>query len=443
MSDFGNQTIDWVEGDMLGMKLPAHAAALEDGGADWLTAAFRASGALPADNAVSAITRAVELSGGGTGSKLRLSVDYAWPDGSLPTDLFVKFSRNFNDAIRDNARHHLASEVRIGALSSLPAFPVAVPKCMFADYHEATGTGILITETIGYGQDGLEPHRGKCMDHRLPDALTHYQALIRAIARLSGTHKAGRLGETAERYFPLDMERLLENDTNPYTPERLTNRAKRMVQFIGDYPQLFPDNLRSDEFLAELVDVAPRFLIHEPAIKTFLHARPAFIALCHWNANIDNGWYWRDADGAFHCGLMDWGLAGQMHVAMTLWGCLSGAEIELWDDHLGDLLALFAQEFAAAGGPAIDPTELDLHLELYVMMMGLAWLMDAPPRIKLEIPDPSLAKSRHDLLFDNHENARVQLKMMINFLNLWQTRDLGRHIRGEHFAPGGHIEDTL
>ena len=29
------------------------------------------------------------------------------------------------------------------------------------------------------------------------------------------------------------------------------------------------------------------------------------IALCHWNANIDNAWFWREPDGALRCGLID------------------------------------------------------------------------------------------------------------------------------------------
>lgn len=49
-------------------------------------------------------------------------------------------------------------------------------------------------------------------------------------------------------------------------------------------------------------------------------------------------------------GLMDWGRVGQLNVAFALWGCLGGAPLEVWDNHLEELLALFSTEFAARAG---------------------------------------------------------------------------------------------
>jgi hypothetical protein len=174
---------------------------------------------------------------------------------------------------------------------------------------------------------------------------------------------------------------------------------------------------------------AALFLAHETAIKTFLHDRDEFIALCHWNANADNAWYWRDASGELHCGLMDWGSVGQMHVAMTLWGCLSGAEGWMWRDHLDELLALFAREYEGCGGPPLDPAALRLHLLLYAAMMGLCWLMDAPPRIQREVPDLADCTGPLDPRITASETARVQLQMMTNFLALWQAEDLTDKLR--------------
>ena len=88
---------------------------------------------------------------------------------------------------------------------------------------------------------------------------------------------------------------------------------------------------------------SPRFLEHEVAIRQYLHSQPDFIALCHWNANIDNAWFWRNAQGELECGLMDWGRVGQMNVALAIFGALSGAEIELWNEHLTELLTLFVR----------------------------------------------------------------------------------------------------
>jgi hypothetical protein len=85
----------WVTGDHFGLPIPADPAALQSGGAPFLTEAFRISGALDAGNTVTRITQFDEVPGGSTGRKLLLSVEYDRP--ATHTDLFVKFSRDFDD----------------------------------------------------------------------------------------------------------------------------------------------------------------------------------------------------------------------------------------------------------------------------------------------------------------------------------------------------------
>src|SRR3546814_9804042 len=89
---------------------------------------------------------------------------------------------------------------------------------------------------------------------------------------------------------------------------------------VARAPQLFPAHIATPEFITRFEQEAQRFLQHETTIKRFLHADPKFIALCHWNAHIDNAWFWRDADGTLQCGLMDWGRVRQLNLAYPLWG---------------------------------------------------------------------------------------------------------------------------
>jgi hypothetical protein len=56
-------------------------------------------------------------------------------------------------------------------------------------------------------------------------------------------------------------------------------------------------------------------------------------------------------------------------------------------------------------------------------MMGLAYIMDAPPIIRAQIPDLAAVRSRFDTRFKANENARVPLHMITMLLNQWQTRD--------------------
>ncbi|MES2488797.1 MAG: hypothetical protein V4607_03330 [Pseudomonadota bacterium] len=416
----------WVQGDSLGILVPACGEALRTGGVEYLTEAFRASGAMALDNQVTRITKFEECPGGSTGRKLFLSVEYAQPVTELPTQLFVKFSRDFDDVIRDRAKNQLDAEVRLALLSRTSGFPVAVPKCLFADYNQASGTGVLITERIAFGKGAIELLYEKCMDAEMPDSLGHYKALLKAVAGLAGTHKAGRLADNVSTLFPFDATAASANDRIRYTEQQLLNRVARYSEFAANYPQLFPANITTPIFIEQLKKDIPRFLEHELAIKRFLYGKPEFIALCHWNANVDNAWFWRDGQGELQCGLIDWGRVGQMSVAHALFGALSAAEIALWDTHLEALLAHFAAEFHRCGGPALNVEELKTHLLLFVALMGLAWLMDAPALIQKQIPDLASIKDRFDPKFKSNETARVQLQMMTNVLNLWQTRDFGQ-----------------
>jgi hypothetical protein len=127
--------------------------------------------------------------------------------------------------------------------------------------------------------------------------------LLKAVARLAGTHKSGRLADDAAQQFPFDANHASARDRIRYTERQLLNRVSRFAEFAAKFPQLLPKNITSPDFLSQLAEEVPRFLEHELAIKEFLHSKPEFIALCHWNANVDNAWFWRNARGELECGL--------------------------------------------------------------------------------------------------------------------------------------------
>lgn len=415
----------WVKGDYFNLPIPAHMQALREGGVAFLNRAMHAAGTLAPDNAVARITNFAECPGGSTGKKVFLSVAYEKPSAGLHEDLFVKFSRDFGDKIRDRGRDQMAPEVRLAQLSRHPAFPITVPACLFGDYHHASGTGILITERIAFGTGAIEPHHEKCLDYKLPGALAHYRAVLTANARLAGAHKSGRLGAGLDAIFPFDAAAVAASDPIRYDARQLCNRIARIAAFGAQFPLLLPENTTAPGFIAQLTEEMPRFLARQTDIKKFLVSDHDLIALCHWNANIDNGWFWREGEHTLHCGLMDWGRVGQMNIGLALWGTLSAAEPEMLDEHLDALLALFLAEYAAHGGPDISLRTLQDHMFLYVATMGMAWLLDAPPLIRAQLPDLAPAHNRFDVRFAANETARTQLHMLTNVLNLWQRRDFG------------------
>jgi hypothetical protein len=411
----------WFPGDLLGLPMPADSNTLQAGGTQFLTAAFRASGVLAADNCVTQITQFEPIAGGSTGRKLLLSVEYRKALPGLQRDLFVKFSRDLDDAIRDRWKIQMEREVRFALLSRMPEFPIAVPRCFFADYHQESGTGVLITERIAFGSGEIERHYQKSLDYKMPEPLEHYKALIKALARLAGTHKAGRLPEAVVRQFPFDISKLTVSRHVPYTDEQLQKKVRNYSDFAARFPQLLAKNLTTPEFIARLGRAIPRLVQCEPAVKQILQSRPDLIALCHWNAHVDNAWFWRGAHGELECGLLDWGHVSQMNLGMAISGCLTGTEPELLSAHLDELLALFATEFERCGAASIDVADLKLHALIYYAVSGLL-LLDAPVMIQRFVPDLEQAGSRLDPRIEGNEHARAQLHMLSLYLTLWQNQ---------------------
>jgi hypothetical protein len=411
----------WVTGDHFGLPIPADPAALHSGGAAFLTQAFRISGALESGNAVKAIRHFEEVPGGSTGRKLLLAVEYDKP-GAHP-NLFVKFSRDLDDPIRDRGKTQMESEVLFASLSREPGFPITVPATQFADYHRDTGTGLLISERIQFGANGIERQYHKCLDYEMPEPVDHYRALVSALGRLVGGHRSGRI--PAGNQFPVDMQTAQVGERAPISPEKLHRRLGQLAVFAETSPGLLPANVRSPQFISRLRNDAPRFLADEPAVWSYLADHPDYISLCHWNANVDNAWFWHDSENTLCCGLLDWGRVGQMNVAMALWGAMSGAETDLWDRHLDELLHLFVAEIFACGGPDLSVTELSNQVMLYVGIMTVAWLLDIPALIRSRFGDAAHTMTRNDPRIKDDESVRAPLQMLTNALNLWETKRFG------------------
>jgi hypothetical protein len=419
--------MDFVTGDATGLAIPAHSRALQAAGGAWLTQAFRAFGALADSNSVKRITRCEVCPGGSTGHKLFLSVEYEQAEPGLHDDLFVKFSRDFDDTTRDDrGKFEMQSEVRLAAISRLAAFPINVPVAYFADYHAPSSTGLIISQQIAFGRNEFERHYAKCMDHELCGPLEYYRTIVLALARIAAAHRSGRLSPEVERQFPHDAATAAADmPAIPYDAAGLRQQVAAYADFAAMCPQLLPSPIRDAGFIQRFGREVLRYLAHEKAIKRFLQGDPDLIALCHWNAQIDNAWFWRDAAGNLQCGLMDWGRVGQMNVAFALWGCLSGTLTSVWQRDLDGLLGLFAEEYHHRGGPRVEVSALKLHLQLYIAVMGLSYFVASPSRILQACPLVTTASSALDPMFRDSETARNNLHIMTVFLTLWHTHDFG------------------
>lgn len=416
--------VDYVLGDATGLQIPAHSEALRAAGAPFLTRAFQAFGALPHDISVAEIVRFERCPGGSTGDKLFLSVRYGRGEAGLHTELFVKFSRDFTDSMRDHGRFEMEPEARFAAISRLPGFPISTPAAYFADYHHESGTGLVITQRIAFGEDGIEPHRRKCLDYELADPLPYYRALVTAIARLAAAHKSGRLAPDIDERFPCDLA-AASSDPITYSEDQLRAVVSRYAAFAERCPQLLPANVRAPDFIALMEQEALRILALQDPIQRYLRGNRDLVALCHWNAHIDNAWFWRDPAGALQCGLIDWGRVNQITAGSALWGCLSAAHHDVWAHHFDELLALYAAELHAHGGAAISHDELELHVLLHIASMGVARVLAFPKVILARLPQAEAASGPRDPMFLTSDPARNCLHILTVFVSLWRKRGFG------------------
>jgi len=73
-------------------------------------------------------------------------------------------------------------------------------------------------------------------------------------------------------------------------------------------------------------------------------------------------------------------------------------------------------------------------VKLSIAVLGIAWILDAPSLVEIQIPDVHTVKDRHDPKLMNDFLARAQLHLLIVMLNEWLVDDIGSAL--ERFAAG-------
>ena len=209
-----------------------------------------------------------------------------------------------------------------------------------------------------------------------------------------------------------------------FTVDEVRGRVARYSDFAARFPQLLPASIRSAAFMDLLLRETPRSFEYADDLRTALQdsARDLF-AFCHWNANIDNAWYWHDRNGDLACGLMDWGNVGVMNMVTALSSALVFAEPDFVIENLDHFFDLFSEEFAKAGGGRLDPAALKLQFSLQMVAGGLRWPLDIVPLIERHVPDLGSVTGRFDSRIVDDEFLRTQLHLLTAYLMLWQASD--------------------
>lgn len=422
-------TVQAAQGELTGLDFPATVEALIAAGPAFLTEAFHASGALPRDNRVIAINGTQEFFGGGMGRKLKLDVTYENADPALHTKLFAKFTREIDDPLHGLFAPVMRPEVRFAMLSRREDFPIVVPTCYFGDYDPKMMAGLLITERVPYGEDGVEPPLEKCLDYLIDNPIEYYAAQAAATARLAAFHRSGQFGPEIEIGFPFDPVAAATTRLIPFTADQLQEKLGVLRAFVTEVPQLLPETLRDPAFLEPFCRDTMTVLEKELPILAHLAGQADLIALCHWNMNPDNAWFWRDDQGVLNSGQLDWGGVCQMNLAQSFFGMTCAAEADFLAEHEEHLMRLVLDHYNAAGGPIVDVQTFARSVQLSMAVLGTAWMLDAPSLIAAEIPDYRQLESRFDPRIRDLFIPRAQLQLMTVYLEEWRRLDIGRLIR--------------
>ncbi|ANI77701.1 hypothetical protein [Sphingobium sp. EP60837] len=377
-------------GDHYGLEFPIDLAGLREAGPAFLTAAFRASGALSADNRVTQIVSLNKLDIRGASENGLLTLAYARDEPGLQTHLFVKFPPA--DAHHKYGLLRLSDgEIRMARLSRERQLPVTVSRYYFGDHSSHTGNYILITERVPFGVGTVEPAYRKGYDHEVPCVEEHYAVLTRNLARLVAAHKRGDLGHDLEEIFPFAAA---ARDFEPIAhPEPALDR---LIDFIGRVaPHLFAPEVTRPQFLARWREDVLFGLEHKDAVLAYLLSDVDYTGLCHINLNVDNAWFWRDEGGQLHAGLLDWGGAGQASLAQALSGMMMMPEPEKHIELVNRMIDLFIEECSAQGGPSLDRAELHFQYKASVYSTAIFMFITILSEALKDFPEDYFTSMEH------------------------------------------------
>jgi hypothetical protein len=362
---------DVAAGDRYGLKFPFTLDQLQQFGAGFLTEAFKAAGSMSPDNCVTDIVALDRLFSVGASENAFLTVAYAKPEAGLHTNLFVKCPPNKEVEYKYELSAMSHGEVEMQRLARSGILPFATAKYYYGDFASETCNYILITERINYSVPPIEPAYKKGYDHLVPEVEEHYRVLAAALAGLVAAQKTGALGCDVEQIFPFARA---ARDFQPIPhPER---NVDKLVDFIGRIaPQLFVKGASDPTFLRQWREDLLFGLTHKDAVIAYLHEDVDYTGLCHPNLNLDNAWFWRDAEGALKVGLIDWGGAGQMSIAQALSGMLMMPIPELHLKLVRQTIDAFIDEHERRGGLRLDREKLLFHYKASVFSTAICTII--------------------------------------------------------------------
>uniref|UniRef100_A0A7S0FN85 Uncharacterized protein n=1 Tax=Pyrodinium bahamense TaxID=73915 RepID=A0A7S0FN85_9DINO len=437
-----------AKGMIYGLEFPWTGQLLQEMGPKWLTKAFRAAATLPKGNSVTKIKDIKEHIGGGNCAKIAFEVEYAEPSSSLHTKLFAKIpfpmvGKTASDRMASSVMQQGSDIMEINASRLLESrLPFPIPKYYYGDVSNETTNWIQITERIPFGEKvgdrQFDPAYDKMKDWELKGtAEEYYYLLIKVGAQMAGAYKAERLASFEELHKFWDSPEWRGPEMWGMGPHNtglgdseFKSKIKMGADFIAETAKaIFPAHCTTPDFIRTYKQVLATVNSYTAEISYWCNRDKDYIAWSHGNLNVDNVFFWRDAEKSLNVGVLDWGGARCDSMGWKLWWWLYCCEYDYLNAHLDGMLECFIAEYQARGGPLLDKEELRMQFILSALSQGVG-LLGAVPQIYRMCAKkhwPTIADRRDERIqqnVDGKNTLRVYIGTFINICNMIHDWDI-------------------
>mmetsp|Transcript_50400 Transcript_50400/g.90498 ORF Transcript_50400/g.90498 Transcript_50400/m.90498 type:complete len:452 (-) Transcript_50400:147-1502(-) len=414
------------------------------------------------DNRVTKIIleKKIKVTTGNNGGKFLFEVRYAKPDPDLHTKLFAKVpfaasGKTMSDRLSSSVNKQPAELYEINAYRYLEAtLPMKTPRFYFGDISNETSNWIIITERIdfhdfngnNFGKPSAETPKplppyeiegpyDKCIDagNLRGDHEEYYLLMTRVGARMAGLARNGAYGsqdllKIAFRASPDHTKPALWG-LNPDAatgepPKQVSTKLDLAISFICDTAKVvFPPYVTAQAFQSKFRKAMMLVNAYTAEINYWMHMDNDYTALGHMNLNVDNAYFWRDADGKLDCGVFDWGGMGSSSYGAKLWWWYYCMDHNVFAKSITKLLETFCEQYQASGGPGLD-VKLLQKMVIISGLQQMSGLVSAVPQIMKMCPKKNWAdiQDRYDprigLNVDDKSTLRTYLHCMNSIVRI-------------------------
>jgi len=153
-----------------------------------------------------------------------------------------------------------------------------------------------------------------------------------------------------------------------------------------------------------------------------------YTALGHMNLNVDNAYFWRDAEGKLDCGVFDWGGMGTSSYGVKFWWFYYCMDYGVLSRGLPTFCQTFCEHYKASGGLELDPEERRKMVIISGINQMVGLLAAVPQILKMCPKKHRLGiKDRYDPLIalnvDDKSTLRTYLHCMNNIVRIIEEND--------------------